>query len=427
MFRKTKLKIVFTVVFSLLALMIVTLTTIYLSNRIAIRNENDEMLRTYLELYGAEEPPEGFEFGEKPEIDNGNQPTAPPDMEHGRGPLKNEPRFRLSTFYSVEFTESGEVAEIKNENNAIQSEDTLLEIASSAVKSGRESGSSGNIYYRIAKHGARTVVAMIDATIDDINLRLLFRQMLIIGSAAVAVLLVVSVIIARRIVRPLEENDKKQKRFVSDAGHELKTPVAVISANSELLKRQIGENEWLSNIDYENERMSDLIKQLLSLSKAENGEIPKETLDFSKLVNGEVLPFESLAFEKGKSIASEIEDGIYAEGNGGQLKQLVSILLDNAVSHGTDDEITLSLKSERHFAVLEVANGAKVIDEDQLTHLFDRFYRADGARESTDAHYGLGLSIAQAVTEAHKGQIRADYKNGKAVFTVKIPIKKHEN
>ena len=427
MFGKTKIKIVFTVVFSLLALMIVTLTTIYLSNRIAIRNQNNEMLGMYLELYGTEDRRGGFEPDEMPEINGENQPTAPPDMSHNREPVKNEPRFRLSTFYSVVFTQSGEVAQINNGNSSVQSEDALIEIASAAVKSGKESGSSGNIYYRVASRGDKTVVAMIDGTIDDGNLRLLFRQMLIIGSVAVAVLLVISVIIARRIVRPLEENDKKQKRFVSDAGHELKTPVAVISANSELLKRQIGDNEWLSNIDYENERMSELIKQLLALSKAENGEIPKETLDFSKLVNGEVLPFESLAFEKGKRIISETEEGIYTEGNGAQLKQLVSILLDNAVSHGTDDEISLSLKSERHFAVLEVANKAKVLDEEQLKHLFDRFYRTDGAREDSGAHYGLGLSIAQAVTEAHKGQISADYKNGKAVFTVKIPIKKHEN
>ncbi len=427
MFGKTKIKIVFTVVFSLLALMIVTLTTIYISNRIAIRNQNNEMLGTYLELYGSEDRRGGFEPAEMPETSGENQPADPPDIPHNREPVKNEPRFRLSTFYSVVFTQSGEVAEINNGNSAVQSEDTLLEIASAAVKSGKESGSSGNIYYRVATHGDRTVVAMIDGTIDDGNLRLLFRQMLIIGSVAVAVLLVISVIIARRIVRPLEENDKKQKRFVSDAGHELKTPVAVISANSELLKRQLGDNEWLSNIDYENERMSELIRQLLALSKAENGEIPKETLDFSKLVNGEVLPFESLAFEKGKRITAETEDGIYTEGNGGQLKQLVSILLDNALSHGTDDEISLSLKSERHFAVLEVANGAKVLEEEQLKHLFDRFYRTDGAREDTGSHYGLGLSIAQAVTEAHRGQIYAGYKNGKAVFTVKIPIKKHEN
>ena len=248
--------------------------------------------------------------------------------------------------------------------------------------------------------------------------------MLVIGAIATAVLFVISIFIARRIVRPLEESDKRQKRFVSDAGHELKTPISVISANSELLKRQIGNNEWLSNIDYENERMSDLVKQLLILSKTDRGDLPKETLDFSKLTDGEVLPFETLAFEKGKRIKSEIEQGIFLEGNPNSLRQLLSILLDNALSHGIGDTIGLSLKKERHSAMLSVFNDAEELSADQLAHLFDRFYRADEARAESAAHYGLGLSIAKAVADAHGGEIYAEYKGGKAIFTVTLPLRK---
>lgn len=427
MFGKTKIKIVFTVVFSLLALMVVTLTTIYLSNRIALHNENDEMLKTYLELYDPENQPGNFAGEDRPEPSFEGAPEGRPEAFPDKGRMKNEPRFRLSTFYSVAYSESGEVVSVNNGNNAMQSEESLIEFASKALKSGKESGSSGNLYFRIGKRGNITVVAMIDGTIGDANSKLLLVQMLVIGALSIIVLLIISVMVAKRIVRPLEENDKRQKRFVSDAGHELKTPVAVISANSELLKRQIGENEWLSNIDYENARMTELIRQLLVLSRAENGEVQKELIDFSKLVNREALSFESLAFEKGKSIVSDTENSIYIFGNRNQLSQLVSILLDNALSHGTGAAIDLSLRLERHFARLEVSNGAKAISEDQLAHLFDRFYRTDDARSETNSHYGLGLSIAQAVTEAHGGQIRAEYKNGKAVFTVLIPVKKAEN
>ena len=206
----------------------------------------------------------------------------------------------------------------------------------------------------------------------------------------------------------------------------MKTPVAVISANSELLRREIGDNEWLDNIDYENERMSELVKQLLFLSKTENGEMPKETLDFSKLVSGEVLPLETLAFEKGKQIKADIEDGLTVEGNPNQLRQLVAILLDNALEHGTGETIGLSLYSEHHAAVLEVSNDAKALSEEQLTHLFDRFYRTDEARTAGESHYGLGLSIAQAVTEAHDGRIYAAFHNGRVQFTVSLPKKKNE-
>ncbi|MBQ7499876.1 MAG: HAMP domain-containing histidine kinase [Clostridia bacterium] len=420
MFNKTRRNIVFTVVFSLVALMAVTLTTIYLSNRIALERASREMLNTFAERYS----PEQHQDGEiRPD---GAPDLRPEDMDEPRGdrPEKDEREFRLSTFYSVAYTKDGEVLAATSGNKDLQSEDDIIEIASSILKKGKQSGRAGNMTYLVKDCDEYTLVAMIDGTINDNNQMMLFRRMLIIGSAALIILIVISVFIARRIVRPLEENDKKQKRFVSDAGHELKTPIAVISANSDLLKREIGQSEWLDNIDYENERMSDLVKQLLTLSKAENGEVPKETVDFSKLVNGEVLPFETLAYEKGKTIESNTDTGIFIDGNPGQLRQLVSILIDNALSHGTTDTIGLSLCGEKHHAVLTVSNGAHEMSADQLSHLFERFYRTDEARNDADAHYGLGLSIAKAVTEAHGGKIRAEYKNEKAVFTVILPIKK---
>ena len=423
MFNKTKRKIVFTVVFSLLALMIVTLTTIYLSNRLSIERESRQMLQTFAERYSLEmqqgrgteeERPEGV-----PEFDSGNKPDMRQDI---RG--KDEPAFRLSTFYSVAYSKSGEVLAVNNGNNDLQSEESLLQTASSILEKGKKSGRSGNMTYLVQERDEYTLVAMIDGTINDNNLTRLFRQMLIIGAAALIVLVIISIFIARRIVKPLEENDRRQKRFVSDAGHELKTPIAVISANSELLKRETGESEWLSNIDYENERMSDLVKQLLALSKAENGDIPKETVDFSRLTDGEVLPFESLAYEKGKRIESETEPDITVKGNPNQLRQLVSILLDNALSHGSGETVSLTLKRERRSAVLTVANDAAKISADQLSHLFDRFYRTDEARNEDGSHYGLGLSIAKAVVDAHGGHISAAYKDGKAIFTVYLPTEK---
>ena len=423
MFNKTRRRIVFTVVFSLLMLMLVTLTTIYVSNRIAVEGESREMLRTFAGRYSLEEqtpPPDGQM---RPEDAPGFVPGDMNDMRIER-PGKDEREFRLSTFYSVAFSKDGEVLAVNSGNSELQSEESLVETASAILDGGRESGKYGNMFFLVEDRDDYTLVAMLDGTINDSHQTRLFRQMLVIGCAALVVLVVVSIFIARRIVRPLEENDRRQKRFVSDAGHELKTPIAVISANSELLRRESGDSEWLDNIDYENERMSDLVKQLLALSKAENGETPKETLDLSKLVDGEVLPFETLAFEKGKLISADVEADISIEGNANQLRQLVSILLDNALSHGTGESISLSLRREKHHAVLTVSNEAGEMSAEQVSHLFDRFYRTDEARNEADAHYGLGLSIAKAVTEAHGGQIRAQYKDKRAVFTVTLPVKK---
>ena len=424
MFNKTKRKIVFTVVLSLLVLMAVTLSTIYVSNRLAIRRENEGLLRIYAEQYGSDDMPAEQETDKRRELKfyGGPGDGEPPEKEEH---MRDEPRFRLSTFYSVAYSKSGEVIAVRNGNSELQSEESILNLAGSIIKSGKTSGSKGNIYYLVSEKEDYTLVSMMDGTIGDRNQEMLIKEMAVIGSAAMVVLFIISIFIARRIVSPLEENDRRQKRFVSDAGHELKTPIAVISANSELLKRELGDNEWLSNIDYENQRMSELVKQLLLLSRAENGEIPKEKLDFSRLSDGECLVFESLAFEKGRRIETEIEPGITLDGNPGQLKQLVSILLDNALSHGTGEEIRLTLRREKHSAVLTVSNEAQELGADQLDHLFDRFYRADEARGDSNSHYGLGLSIAKAVAQAHGGQIHASYKDGRVFFTVCFNTKRN--
>ena len=420
MFKKTKWKIALTVALSLFALMAVTLTTIYISNILSVQKKNEDMLKTYVERYGREDlGGEPFDEGFRPEGD-----ILPPEAKDFERNGKDEPAFRLSTFYSVAYSASGEVLSVQSGNSVIKSEEELIEIASSVIEKGEKSGTVGSMTYLVDRRADITLVAMIDSTISDNNQKMLFEQMILIGSIATVALFIISIFIASRIVRPLEENDKKQKRFVSDAGHELKTPIAVINANLELLKRSIGENEWLDNIEYENSRMSALIKQLLSLSRAENAAFVKEQVDLSALVGGETLPFESLAYEKGAKIVTEIESGIDAFGNANQLRQLVSILIDNAISHGTGKEICVTLKSERHCVRLAVSNESEKIDENTLNRLFDRFYRADDSRTDSGAHYGLGLAIAKAIAEAHGGKIQAEYKEGKAIFTVTLPIKK---
>ena len=428
MFKKTKRKIVFAIVSSLLVLMTVTLSVIFLSNRIALRRENEEMLERYVSQYALDAQPEDAEKAKpsykpdrKPDADESadERPPEPPDKEKHD---KNEPAFRLSTFYSVAYAPDGEVLAVNNGNNELRSEQDLLDLTASVLAGGKRSGTVGSMMYLVAEKEDYTLVAMIDSTITDNSQKTLIRQMLLFGLLATAVLFVLSIFIARRIVRPLEENDRRQKQFVSDAGHELKTPIAVISANSELLQREIGGNEWLSNITYENEKMSALVKQLLLLSRSEDEEVPRQTLDFSALVSGEALPFESYAFEKGFELLTEIAPEVSVCGNANQLRQLVSILLDNAVAHGTAGQIRLTLRRGKHTAALFVSNPADAIGTEQIEHLFDRFYRTDEARTDDGAHYGLGLSIAKAVVEAHGGEIQAEYKDGRMIFLVTLPI-----
>lgn len=184
-------------------------------------------------------------------------------------------------------------------------------------------------------------------TIMTQSITTLFRYRIIFGSITVTVLFFVSIYLASRIVEPLETSYKKQKQFIADAGHELKTPISVISANAELLKREISDDQWLANIQYENEKMGHLVTQLLDLVHAQRTDIPKIKLDFSHLVKGKALPFESIAYEKGSTLNYMIQDQIMIIGNEDQLKQLVSILIDNMIEHGkSNEDIDIKLKLE---------------------------------------------------------------------------------
>ena len=358
-------------------------------------------------------------------------PDSPPDMSNalgleppGRPPLDQKPDYQLSTFYSVAFGENGIVIAVDNGEKEVYSEEELIRIAKEILAGSTASGRTGALTYIVDRRPDYTLVAFMDTTVSESGLNTLLRNVLIIGSAAILVMFFISLVLSGRIIRPLEENDQKQKQFISDASHELKTPVAVISTNAELLSREIGENEWLSNIVYENDRMGGLVRQLLDLSRAENAEIPMEQVDFSRLVTGESLALEMLAFDRGRVFQSGIEDGVILTGNKTQLTQLVSILLDNAIRHATGNEIGISLKRQGHHAVLSVVNAGDEIPRDKLEHLFDRFYRVDEARNSEGQHYGLGLSIAKAVVEKHGGSISVSCQDGKVRFTASIPIKK---
>jgi signal transduction histidine kinase len=265
-----------------------------------------------------------------------------------------------------------------------------------------------------------TLVAFMDNTIFEESISTLFEYTLVFGSVAIVIIFFISIYIARRIVKPLEESYKKQKQFISDAGHELKTPVSVVSTNAEMLSREIGENQWLSNIQYENNRMSVLIRQLMELVRTENVTPAMEWVNLSRIVIGEILPFESIAFEKGIELFYDgVASDVFVNGNGAQLGQIVTILLDNAIEYScARGKICVSLVPKHNKVYLSVTNQGEEIPPEQQKHLFERFYRADFARNTEDNHYGLGLAIAKAIVIAHHGEISVSCKDGLVTFSV---------
>lgn len=414
MFKKSRRKIVAAIMSVLVLLWIGTLGVIYASSYFEMSKQNQEMLQAHAGMYNL---PNSFGEMMPP---NRPAPGGNPNFKPGFNP--ESPKFQLTTFYTVAVSYDGKVLEIKNEKPTVHTDADLERLAKRIIKNNKNNGTENNLAFYKTDKGGYILIAFMDNTVINESAMTLLRYTLIFGGVALASFFFLSVYLARKIVKPLEESYQKQKQFISDAGHELKTPVSVVNANAELLSRELGDNQWLQNIQYENERMGMLVGQLLDLARTENVTPQMEHIDFSRLVAGEALPFESVAFEKELTLNSNITNDIDVIGNSTQLKQIVSILLDNAIRHSKGQgEVVLTLTKEHGLAKLSVINKGDEIPEEQRERIFERFYRVDTARNGEDKHYGLGLAIAKAIATSHKGYIEVLCYHGLVEFKVQIP------
>ena len=379
----------------------------------AANKRSFELLNDYTENYQL--TPSDFTGDENPGDADGDSSEKPNET----------PVFRLSTFYSVALDDNGNVLKIENSGELYNDSELSLKAKEILAEENRKTeGKDGGLVYVVSDKGSYTLVAFKDVTVFNDIIKIFVKIAVTFGCVTLLILCVVSFFIARSIVKPLEDSYKKQKQFVSDAGHELKTPLSAINVNADMLAREIGDNKWLSNIQYENGRMNELVQQLLILARTEKVSMPKEKLDFCRLTAGEVLPLESVAYEKNITIKTEMEESVFVYGNSAQLKQLVSILLDNAVQYSTGNEVSLAISKERRSVRLTVINEGKAMESDHKRNIFERFYRVDDSHDNSDGHYGLGLAIAKAIVTAHNGKIVVDCFDGKVRFTVTLPAAK---
>lgn len=274
------------------------------------------------------------------------------------------------------------------------------------------------------------IIVFADISSEIATMRNLYRTCVIIGLGSLASFLVISIFFARWAVRPVEEAWAQQRQFVSDASHELKTPLTVILTDAEMLKSprfdEAHKAQFVDNILTMSNQMRGLVESLLQLARVDNGAIqkmPLQHIDLSGLVSDELLTFEALFFEKGLTLAEDIADGITVHGSAQHLKQVVEILLDNAQKysdpHGTV-RVTLQ-KSGAHHCLLSVADPGDAISPEDLKKIFQRFYRIDEARAMNHS-YGLGLSIAENIVKNHKGRIWAESAEGINTFRVELPM-----
>ena len=272
-------------------------------------------------------------------------------------------------------------------------------------------------------------IAFVDMSMETTMLHRLMRSYFLIVLAALILLLGVSILLSRWATAPVEKAWRQQRQFLSDASHELKTPLTVILSNAELLEAAPMDQRparWRDNILSEAKQMKVLVEQMLTLARADNNPMPSasamEVVSLSDLATDCALAFEPVAFEAGKPLEYEIAPDLTVTGDRDKLRRLISILLDNAIKYGADGgTIRLKLqKSDRH-AQLVVSNPGEPIPQDKLPHLFERFYRADDSRGEKSG-FGLGLSIAATVAQEHKASLRAesDWDSTRFLFTISL-------
>lgn len=280
--------------------------------------------------------------------------------------------------------------------------------------------------YDSFKYEDTTYYVFMNTTLEHELLHSTLQRFGIIYILSILLTTLISSIITRRSIRPVKESFDKQRQFVSDASHELKTPLTVINTNVDILiSEDTTDNKWLRYIKSEVDRMSKLTHDLLYLSKMteqEQNKVYKSRFDVSDLVESISLSLDALAYEKGITLNTQIDEGIEIEFNKEQFHQVAMILIDNAIKYtNKKGSIDIVLKSTSQGAVFNVTNTGKGIPESDLPHIFDRFYKVDKSREETSNSFGLGLPIAKSICDNHHVKLSVDsVENQDTTFSIKL-------
>ena len=350
---------------------------------------------------------------------------------------ENNPELRYeSRFFSVTLNLRGEVISTRTDRiSAVDSEDAAL-MAREIYTSGKVVGFKGDYRFRktINPNNNMILIIFYDCGRSLSNVRSFLFTSIAISVICLLMVYILIAISSKAVIRPAADAYEKQRQFITDAGHELKTPLAIINADADVLEMELGgdgdeesSNEWLADIRKQTARLTELTGNLIYLAKTEEG--TKEAFTFvdfpiSDVIAQEVDSFKGPAQAAGKAIDAKIDDNLSMNGDQKAIRQLVDIFLDNAIKYSPEGgTITVKLKKSGRYIGLSVTNSTKTpVTKENIKHMFDRFYRADESRNSETGGYGIGLSIAKSIVEVHKGKISANVpESGKLTMSAVMP------
>lgn len=425
MIRNLRKKFILVAMLSTLVVLAAIMGVVNISNYKEVLDRADEMT-TLLEKNNGKFPEEpktdGEEVPQKPDGnteddmigENNDQQVSPEKPENDREHFSVETPFE-TRYFTVTMDEKGEVTDCDLDQIAAVDEDTAAEYAKNVSGKSGTTGFMGIYRYRVTKTGDGTKYVFLDCRREISNFQAVLITTVSVSGLGLAAVFVLVVIFSRMVFRPVEESIQKQKRFITDASHELKTPLTIIDANTEVMEMESGESQWTKSTRKQIQRLAGLVQQLVTLSRLdeEKGLQDIAEFDLSEAVSESVQPYGALAQSKEKHLTLNIEGGLMYTGDEKSIRQLSGILMDNAVKYSSEKgNIALTLKKKGKKILLEVYNDADGLPQGKLDVLFERFYRLDSSRNSDTGGSGIGLSVAKAIVQAHKGKITAENKTG---------------
>ena len=325
-------------------------------------------------------------------------------------------------YFTVLLNAQGEAASVDVQNIAAVSRDEAAQMAQGLAAGA--SGFEGEYRYSVVQQDDGSLQCVfLDCSRDLGSFVSFLTASIAISLIGLALVLVLVFFLSKVAIRPVVESYQKQKAFITDASHEIKTPLAVISAANEVQEMENGETEWSRSIAEQVKRLSGLTEQLVMLARMDEGasRFAKEDVDLSELVGDMAESFEQLAQQRGKTLVSNIEPGVHVQGDSAALTQVIELLLDNATRYALEGcEIRLSLQKHGRKAKLAVSNEVEKMPKGNLDRLFERFYRDDSSRSSQTGGSGVGLSVVRSIAEAHGGSAKATAEGNRIVFTVTL-------
>lgn len=358
-------------------------------------------------------------------VENKGEFPKPDDKIHSKKTLfqNMSPEAPFETrYFSVVLRDNQEVVSVNTGRIAAISTETAAKYAIELQSTGKASGFLNNYKYRVVSIDDTEMYVFLDCTREFSTFYSFLLTSCLVAIFGILSVFVLVVFFSKIVIKPVAESYEKQKRFITDASHEIKTPLTIIGASTEVLELETGENEWTRSIKNQIKRLSSLTEKLVFLSRMDEESTKLQMTDFSlsDAVLETAQPFEAVATAQGKTLCFEIEKQVSYYGEKDLIKQLISLLLDNSLKYSDENgQIFLNLKTVGKSVEISVANMTSQIEKDKLDVLFERFYRPDASRNSQTGGHGIGLSVAKSIVNVHKGKISVRSEDGKSiVFTV---------